>query len=78
MNTQKQGKKPVMDAIWDEMTSVWPPLPKAELMQGKPDLVPSFGGRVSSVSFRRKHPFEHHLTPDEPHITTDDWTVPHD
>ena len=47
-----------MDAIWDEMTSVSGPHYKAELKAGKPDLVPGLLGRVSSVSFRRKHPFD--------------------
>lgn len=78
MNTQRQGKKPMMDAIWDEMTSVWPPLPKAQLMQGKPDLTPKFGGKIWSKSFRRQHPFETHMTTGGPDMTTDDWTREHD
>ena len=68
MDKQGQEKKPVMDKILDEV----------ELKAGKPDLVPGFLGRVSSASFRRPRPFEHHVTPDGPNLTTDDWTVPHD
>jgi hypothetical protein len=60
------------------MTSVSGPHYKLELKAGKPDLVPGFLGRVTSVSFRRQHPFEHHMTSDAPDLTTDDWTVAHD
>jgi hypothetical protein len=62
MDTLNERQKPIMDRIWDEMTSVSGPRYKAQMMTGKPDLTPGFLGRVTSVSFKRKHPFETHLT----------------
>jgi len=78
MENQDQGNKPLMDRIWNEMTSVSGPKYKAHMMTGKPDVTAGFLGRVSSVSFRRQHPFEIHMTPGDPDLTMDDWTVAHD
>ncbi len=78
MDKPEQEKKPVMDRIWDEMTSVWPPLPKGGFRPNQPDPAPGLGGQVRSRSFPRRHPFEHHTPPADVKPTMDDWTVPHD
>jgi hypothetical protein len=78
MENQDQGNKPLMDRIWNEMTSVSGPKYKAHMMTGKPDVTAGFLGRVSSVSFRRQHPFEQHAHTNETNLTMDDWTRQHD
>jgi hypothetical protein len=74
-NPKKQSK---VDLVWQELTSVCPPLPKAQFMGAKIETPIPFLGTRKQITFRRHHPMEHSIGPDEPNLAKDDWTRQHD
>jgi len=75
---ENNKKKTTVDSIWQELTSIWPSLPKAQFMASKIEEPIPFMGSRKQISFRRHNPMEHSTGPAKSDMTMDDWTRPHD
>lgn len=75
---ENSKKKTTVDSLWQELASLSQPQPKLKSTGSIFEAPLPFGASIKQISFRRHHPMEPSIGHNEPDMTMDDWTRPHD